>query len=312
MTVTWTDEVDEVLEGDHVVMLAYVTPASGVVLLPVNNFATRDRTAGTISVNSSVAAWRKLDRMRHNPRVALAFHTRAHAQNDRPEYVLVQGNAALSDPIHDYPSTILDKWERFEPWQDRPRFWKWWQRIYGIRVEIEISVERLLVWPDLGCAGSPEVIGAPLPQDPPAAQSPPKGGTAPRIDHERTAKKAAELDDALLGWVGADGFPVVAPVQIGATNEDGILLEGARSLIPSGGRRAGLTAHWFERGVIGQDQRKHTGWMQVDGPEGSVTYAPHTESNYRFPTSRLLYRFVSGAGTRWWHRRAKREGIAPS
>ena len=312
MPVTWTDEVDEILDGDHVVMLAYVTPASGVVLLPVNNFATRDREAGTISVNSSVAAWRKLDRMRHNPHVALAFHTRAHALNDRREYVLVQGTASLSEPIDDYPGTILSNWERFEPWQDRNRFWKWWQRIYGIRVEIKVAVERLIVWPDLRCTGSSQVIGTPVPQDPPAPQSPPKRGTAPRIDNERTAKKAAALDDVLLGWVGSDGFPVVVPVEIGETTEDGIVVDGPRNLIPAGGRRAGLTAHWFDHAVIGQDQRKHTGWMQADGEDGPVTYSPHTESNYRFPTSRLLYRIASGGGTRWWHRRAKREGIAPS
>lgn len=309
--VTWPDQVDEVLDGDHVVMLAYVTPASGVVLLPVNNFSIRDRDAGTISVNSSVAAWRKLDRMRKNPNVALAFHTRAHALHDRPDYLLIQGTASLSEPIHDYPSTILDKWERFEPWQDRPRFWKWWQRVYGIRIEIKISIKRLLVWPDLACDGVPEVIGAPWPDDPPAPQSSPKRGTGPRIDQAKTARKAAELDHTLLGWVGADGFPVIAPVLIGGTNEQGIVLTGSRALVPPGGRRAGLTAHWFDRGVIGQNQRKHTGWLHVEGNEGSVTYAPHTESNYRFPTSRLLYRIASGGGTRWWHRRAKRAGIAP-
>lgn len=307
----WPDEVDEVLDGDHVVMLAYVTPASGVVLLPVSNFAIRDREAGTISVNSSVGAWRKLDRMRQNPSVALAFHTRAHALHERPEYVLVQGTASLSDPIHDYPSTILDKWERFEPWQDRNRFWKWWQRVYGIRIEIKVTVERLLVWPDLACDGAPEVIGAPWPADPPLPQSPPGRGTAPRINQGKTARKAAELDDTLLGWVGSDEFPVVVPVQIGGTNEQGIVLSGSRSLIPPGGRRAGLTAHWFSRGVIGQNQRKHTGWMQADGEGGPVIYAPHTESNYRFPTSRPLYRIISGGGTRWWHRRAKQAGIAP-
>jgi hypothetical protein len=307
----WPDDIDTIFDGDHVVMLGYVTPASGVVLLPVNNFAVRDREAGTISVNSSVAAWRKLDRMRKNPKVALAFHTRDHALHERPECVLVQGTASLSEPIHDYPSTILDKWERFEPWQDRPRFWKWWQRIYGIRVEIKISVERLVVWPDLACDGAPEVIGAPWPEDPPVPQSPPKRGIEPRIDAGNAARKAAGLDHTLLGWVGSDGFPVVVPVDVEGSSEQGILLTGPRSLIPPGGRRAGLTAHWFARGVIGQDQRKHTGWMQADGEDGPVVYAPHTQSNYRFPTSRLLYRVASGGGTRWWHRRAKKAGIAP-
>ena len=88
-------------------ILAYVTPASGVVLTPVTNFGVRDREAGTVTVNTSVGAWKKLDRIRRNPHVALAFHTRAHARHDRPEYVLVQGRASLSEPIPDYPASVL-------------------------------------------------------------------------------------------------------------------------------------------------------------------------------------------------------------
>ena len=77
-------------------MLAHTTPASGVVLSPVTNFALQDRDAGTVAVNSSVAMWKKLERMRQNPKVAVAFHARDHGLSDRPEYVLVQGNATIS------------------------------------------------------------------------------------------------------------------------------------------------------------------------------------------------------------------------
>ena len=92
----WPDAIDEILAGDQAVALAYVTPAQGVVLIPVTNFALRDREAGTLAVNSSVGMWKKLDRIRKNPHVAVAFHTRAHSLSTRPEYVLVQGRATLS------------------------------------------------------------------------------------------------------------------------------------------------------------------------------------------------------------------------
>ena len=214
MTVHWPREVDDVLGGDHVVMLAYVTPASGVVLLPVTNFAVRDGDAGTLTaVNSSVAMWRKLDRIRRNPRIALAYHTRTHADNERSEYVLVQGTATLSPPIPDYPGTIIEHWERIEPWSDRNALWEWWQRVYALRVAIEVAVERVVTWPDLACEGAPRVYGAPLPP-PPTPQPSPQKGTGPRIDHERAAAKARHLPEALLGWVGADGFPVVVPVEV--------------------------------------------------------------------------------------------------
>jgi hypothetical protein len=303
----WSDEIDEILDGDHVVMLAYATPAEGVVLMPLSNFAIRDREAGTVSVNSSVGVWRKLERIRQNPNVALAFHTREHGATDRPEYILVQGRAELSPPIPDYPSTVLENWERFEPWRDVSRSWRWWQRIYALRVEIKVHAERIVVWPDLECRGMPVVYGSPLPAAPPPQRSP-AGGTGPRLDPVRAARRLAKLPHLLLGWVGADGLPVVVPGRVGESDRRGIRLEAAEGLIPPGGRRAGLTAHWFSQDAIGQNQRKHTGWLE-GGSDGAV-YAPHTVSAYRFPASRVLFRFVSGFFTRLGYRKAREKGFA--
>jgi hypothetical protein len=309
MTVHWSDEVDAILDGDHALMLAYATPAKGVVLLPVSNFAVLDREAGTVaSVNTSVGAWKKLERIRRNPQVALAFHTREHGATGRPEYVLVQGTASIGASVEDYPSTILDVWERFEPWADQHPLWKRWRRVYALRIAIEVAVERVLVWPDLGCRGALEVQGTPLPPDPPAPQAQPKKGTAPRIGQGRAADKAASLPHTLLGWVGADGFPLAVPVEVAGSDERGILLDAATGLVPPGGRRAGLTAHWFSRSVIGQNQRKHTGWLEA-GEE--LVYAPHTQSNYRLPGSKPLFKLVSGGFTRLGLRGARRAGFAP-
>jgi hypothetical protein len=312
MTVHWPDEVDQVLDGDHVVMLAYATPAKGAVLLPVSNFALRDREAGTVSaVNSSVGAWRKLDRIRRDPHVALAFHTRTHAMSARPEYVLVQGRASLGPPVPDYPSTILRNWERFEPWGDLHPLWRRWRRVYALRVAIEVAVERTVVWPDLACRGEPVVHGAPLPAAPPAPQRTPTGGTGPRVDHERAASRAGRLPDVLVGWIGADGFPVALPAGVAGTEERGIVLGVPAGLVPPGGRRAGLTAHWFSRRVIGQTLRRHTGWLEAGPAAGQVLYAPHTDGGYRFPASWPLFQLVSGAATRWGVRGARRAGFMP-
>jgi hypothetical protein len=302
----WSDPVEEVLAGDHVTMLAYVTPAKGVVLLPVSNFAEHDRAAGTVTVNSSVALWKKLVRMKRNPHVALAFHSRAHSRTDRPEYVLIQGRVSLGAPVDDYPSTILDKWERFEPWRDQGRLWKRFRRVYGVRVPIVIHAERVTTWPDLACRGTVTVEGAARPESGPPSQRPPRKGTAPRIRHRRSARGAAKLPHVLLGWVGADGFPEVAPVRITDSDQRGMLLAAPPGLVPPGARRAGLTAHWFARGMIGQNQRKYTGWLEARDEE--LVYAPHTESSYRLPESLTLYRLVSGAATRVWLWRARRSG----
>jgi hypothetical protein len=311
MATKWPESVEDILDGDHAVMLAYATPACGVVLAPVSNFGLHDRAAGVVTVNSSVGAWKKLDRIRRNPHVALAFHTRAHATNDRPEYVLVQGRAALAPPVPDYPSTVLENWERLEPWRDLGPLWKRWLRVYALRVEIRIKIERLVIWPDLGCHGEAVVHGAALPSEPPPPQAAPAKGTAPRVNHSRAARRAARLPHVLLGWVGADGYPTAIPVQVSGTDERGILLD-CPVIPPTGGRRAGLTAHWFSQGVVGQRQRIHTGWMEVPPTEGPVTYAPHTSAAYRMPASRLVYRTAVGLETRRRYRQARRAAAAVS
>lgn len=161
-------------------MLGYVTPAEGVVLTPVTNFALHDPGAGTVSINTSVGAWRKLARIRANPNVALAFHTRAHATHERPEYVLVQGRATVGAPIEDYPSTVTEHWERIEPWSSLGPLAKRWLRVYARRVEVKVSVERVTVWPDLACRGPAVVYGQPPADTALPSQSPPAKGTGPR------------------------------------------------------------------------------------------------------------------------------------
>ena len=307
----WPQALDEILDGDHAVVLAYATPAKGVVLAPVSNFGLHDGAAGVVTANSSVGAWKKLDRIRRNPHVALAFHTRAHASHGLPEYVLVQGRASLQPPVPDYPSTVIENWERFEPWRDLGPLWKRWLRIYALRVEIRIAVERITVWPDLSCHGTPKTYGTPPPTEPPPPQDPPAKGTAPRMDSARAATRAARLPHTLLGWVGADAYPVVIPVQVSTADEHGIRLDAPEGSAPPGGRRAGLTSHWFSRGVVGQRQRIHTGWMVPEESGTPVLYSPHTQVAYRMPPSRTVYRTATGLVTRLRYRQAQRAGATP-
>ena len=308
----WSDEVDEVLGGDQAVMLGTVTPGGGVVLTPLTNFGVRDREAGTLeAVNSSVGMWQKLRRVQRDPRVALAFHTRAHGSSDRPEFVLVQGFATVT-PLDDrgYVDAIGDAWERAAGPRDEGPLWRWWLRAWYWRAGIEVHVERVTLWPDLACGGEPEVYGAEPPRRPPAAQRPPARGTAPRVDHRRAAARAQRLPDVLLGWVDADELPVIAPVRVARADDDGIALTAPTGRVPPGGRRAGLAAHWFARYTVGQEQRLHTGWLESDGER--IVYAPHTERGYWFPRSWLVYRFVAGLFTRRGLRQARRAGFLPA
>jgi hypothetical protein len=308
----WPNNVDEILASDQVVALAYCTPAQGVVLTPLTNFGLRDREKGTLSaVNSSVGVFKKLERIRANPRIALAYHTRTHGFSDRPEFVLVQGTATLKPAVPDYPKSIQPTWERFGGPVDIGPLWNWWLRVYNLRIPIEIAVERVIVWPDRACEGAPEIHGAPI-ASPPEPQRAPKKGTAPRIDHRRAARRASKLENVLLGWVGADGFPVAIAARPGDATADGIELSVPKGLVPSGGRRAGLLAHQFARYTAGQNLRKHTGWLEAEPGATTVTYAPHTEAGYHMPSSMTIYRLAAGAGTRRGLRGARRAGFVPA
>jgi hypothetical protein len=306
----WPDTVDEILARDQAVVLAQVTPASGVVLTPLTNFGLRDREAGTLKpLSSSIGMWRKLERIQREPHVAFAYHTRTHSFSDRPEYVLVQGKASLSS-LEDrgWVERHRENWERFAGPRDVGPIWEWWLRIYHWRVGIEVTVERVIAWPDTDCKRAPAVFGASLPTRLPQPQRPPANGTGPRINHIRAAKRAAHLPNVLLGWVGTDGFPTVIPVRVAGTEARGIVLETPGS-VPAGGRRAGLAAHSFARYTYGQNQRKHTGWVEAEHGARRVVYAPHTESGYYLPWSRLAYRLGAGFVTRRGYRAARRAGF---
>lgn len=98
-TVTWDDGEDDVIAGDLSAALAYVTPAQVVVLAAVAPIGPRDRERGTASFTTSLSFRRKLERMRRNPNVALAYHAREHGFAKRSEYVLAQGRASFdSEP----------------------------------------------------------------------------------------------------------------------------------------------------------------------------------------------------------------------
>ena len=132
----------------------------------------RDRARGTVTFTTSLGLGRKLERIRKDPRVALAFHVREHGFSSEPGFVLVQGRA---EPRHDLDDTMRAHVEaqatRFMGPPRRGRlFWdRWLHEYYSVRIPVEIEVERerlagralrgrlRLVWraPSLRPAGPP-------------------------------------------------------------------------------------------------------------------------------------------------------------
>ena len=172
----WSDADDEIIGGDLTAALAYVTPAGGAVVTPVAPIGLRDRAAGTVAFTTSLGFGRKLDRIKENPRVALAYHAREHGFATVARFVLVQGPASYD--AHPDPALLA---ERVQPASTRfvgpPRtglFWdRWLSAYYADRVIVTVQVERVVSWPDLSCAGEQTVAGRPLSAGDPDSQTPP-------------------------------------------------------------------------------------------------------------------------------------------
>jgi hypothetical protein len=308
---SWPDDVDEIFDGDQTVVLAQATPAAGVTLAPLSNFAVRDRKSATLSAfNTSIGLWKKLENLQKRPQVAIAYHTRQHGRSRRPEYVLVQGIASLP-PFEDrsWIDRHRDSWERVAGPRDLGRLWEWWLRYYHWRVPIEVAVRRVVVWSDLGCRGTPAVYGETIP-DPPEPQRPPRRGKGPRVNPARLAQAAVKLPYVLLGWIGGDGLPVVVPVEAWGLEKAGVVMKATAGLVPPGGRRAGLVAHTFTAHGYGQNQRKYTGWLEARASDGHFVYAPHTARGYYLPS--FAFKPAAGLATRRGYHQARRGGLLSS
>jgi hypothetical protein len=304
VNVSWPDQVDDVLGGDMTAALAYLTPAGGAVVTAVAPVGLRNREEGTVTFTTSLGLGRKLDRIRHDPHVALAYHAREHGFASGHEYVLVQGRCRpVPDADPEWNERVLGP--AAEPFMGAPRrgrFWDWWlQEYYSDRVPVTVDVERMTVWPALDGSGTPVVHGSPPPAEPPPAQAAPKKGTGPRLDAAKAARKLARLPHVLLGWREADGHPSVAPVRIDGGAADGIRISSAGGL-PPGGRRAGLLAHSYGPGLVGLQARQHTGWLDHG------LYAPHTQTAFRAPNNKTLLLLGNGLLAKQGLRKARKQG----
>ncbi|MEA2387422.1 MAG: hypothetical protein QOG41_195 [Thermoleophilaceae bacterium] len=312
MTVTWPDEVDRVIDGDMTAALAYVTPAGGAVVTAVAPIGLRDRERGSVGFTTSLGFGKKLERIRRNPRVALAYHARKHGFADGTLYALVQGDARLSlEPDRDYLETeIGPRAERFMGPRKSGRFWdRWLQEYYADRVPVDVDVERIVAWPELDSSGEAEVLGAPAAAAHAESQAPPKNGTAPRVDAAKSGAAAGRLPYVLLAFVGADGYPVVHPVAIAEARQDGIVLRAASpSLLPPGGRRAGLLAHDYGEHLVGLQARQFTGWLTAEEGSNRALYAPHTTSAFRAPANKTLLLLANGFLAKRGLKQAQRSG----
>ena len=199
----------------------------------------RDRDRGTSASPPRSASRKKLDRIRSEPRVALAYHAREHGDADR------RGVRARPGPRRAGRAT--DARASARSCAARP------SSHLGARPQRTASGTAGCasttwsgsrsgctwtgspVWPDLRCAGEPELFGLP-PAAPPDPQRAPAKGTGPRRGHEAGRRGGCSRPRTCcsLTWP-SDGYPAIGPVDIRATDATGVELSAAPGVDP--GRR---------------------------------------------------------------------------
>jgi hypothetical protein len=306
--VSWPDHVDEILGADMTAALGYATSARGAVVMAVAPLGLRDRERGAVGFTTSLGFAKKLDRIRREPRVALAYHTRRHGQSNRSEFVLVQGRAEpVAEPTPEDRALVRRQAEQFLGSARSGRFWdRWLREYYMVRIPVWVTAERITVWPDLTCAGPPERYGLPEPVSTPDPQLAPANGTGPRVNMERAAKRLSKTPHLLLGHLDADGYPELGPVELVASDETGLELAAAPGVIPEGTRRAGLLGHDYRPKLIGLTARQHTGWLEAGDDRG--LYAPHSETGFVAPPNKTLLLLGNGLQAKVGVRKARKEG----
>ena len=185
------------------------------------------------------------------------------------------------------------------------RFWDWWLQVYYFdRVLVDVHVQRVVWWPTGSLRDESTVIGAPLPGQMPASRSPPRDAGDPRVPL-RKLRRTTSKPHQLLGFLDADGMPVIVPVTISERVDNGLVLPNEAGLLPSGGRRAGFLAHAFHAKLIGLSTATHTGWLAVDQ---RALWTPHTRHAFVAPPNKTLLLIGNGAAARWGYRNALRRG----
>jgi hypothetical protein len=102
----------------------------------------------------------------------------------------------------------------------------------------------------------------------------------------------------------------VHPVRIASSGPEGLTLEASDpSLLPPGGRRAGLLAHDYGPQLVPIACRQFTGWLDVEEGTGRGLYAPHTETGFATPSNKTLVLVASGLMAKRGLRKAERSGV---
>ena len=230
----WSEREDAIIGGDLTAALAYVTPAGGAVVTPVAPIGLRDRAAGTVGFTTSLGFGRKLDRIKQNPRVALAYHAREHgfANGARLRARAGHRRAMTPAPISGRSKSVVrPASERFmgEP-RDRPVLGSLAERLLRRpRARHRAASSAWSPGPTSPCAGRAERgrQRRRRGEQPPSQQPPAQRRRTARRRRRASASACARLPHVLAGFARRRR-PArwSCPCAVGAASAAGIALRG--------------------------------------------------------------------------------------
>lgn len=207
----------------------------------------------TIDVTTGIGYPKKADDAARHPRVALLFSEPEGSGVSSGIEVLVQGTAHINDANLDanrerYARELAVKLPATTKMQP-PRFLRERLNWYYSRIYVEVRPERVFVWPDGDPTSPPEILDSHLEEvrsghvEEPLEPHVPAAGGATAWD-SRFAELGTRYQEAVLSWVGPDGFPIAARLPISLDERERRIRLGAEPAgLPMVVGRACLTAH---------------------------------------------------------------------
>jgi hypothetical protein len=238
----------------------------------------------TIDVTTGLGYPKKADDAIANPRVALLFSDPTGSGIEGGTEVLVQGIAHVDEADLDanrerymresaikLPATV-----KMHP----PKFIRGQLNWYYARIFIQVRPERVFVWPQGDPTSPPEVHDSHLEevrtghvQEPTEPHAPAAGGGV--AWDSRITELGSRYREAVLSWVGPDGFPIAArlPVSLDQAGHR-IRLDSQPAGLPITAGRACLTAHAHDDDFNWQQNFQVRGDL-TETDDGGWALVPH-------------------------------------
>jgi hypothetical protein len=315
VTATLPQEVRDAFERFVTCEYTTVDARQQPIVWPVTPFYSSG--APTIDTTTGLGYPKKANDARRNPHVAMLFSDPTGSGIDDGIQVLVQGMAEVDD------RDLKANRERYEreavvklP-RGRsvllPRIVHGMAGWYVNRIYIKVRPERVFVWPHGDIAQPPECHDAHLEEvrsgraeEPLEAHEPPTGGTL--AWDERVEQLGRRYSNAVLAWVGPDGFPLAVrlPVSVDAGARR-ISLGAEPAGLPLAEGRACLTAHGHDADFKWRENFQVRGDL-VSAPGGWALAPRKLVGGLELPNQGILGRYRGTMGRSvGFYRTARRE-----